>query len=202
MIKNIIFDVGFVLISFERKIIYDKYQLSEEDRKKINRELYLSYEWAAMDRGSMEVEEAYKQIAKRLPKRLHPALYDLVFEWDAYAWSFEGMGKITKALKKKGYRLYILSNATKLLKEFAPILIENYEDFSGAIISGFVKTIKPEKTIYEKLLNTYHLKANECFFVDDMPMNIEMARSLGIDGTVFHGDVKELKRVLKNKKIL
>lgn len=202
MIKNIIFDVGFVLVRFDRSIIYDKYRLNEKERTAINRELYLSYEWAAMDRGIIEEDEAYKLVSKRLPKKLHPALKEIMFDWDHYAWPFEKMNTITKVLHDKGYKLYILSNATKRLKTFAPILIDNYELFDGEIISGFHKVIKPQKEIYNKLLKKYKLKAQECLFIDDMPMNVEMARSLGFDSLVFHGDIKELKNSLKKKNIL
>ena len=57
----------------------------------------------------------------------------------------------------------------------------------GKIISSHVKCIKPEPEIYEKLLETYHLKAEECVFFDDRADNVEGAKAVGINGIHFTG---------------
>jgi putative hydrolase of the HAD superfamily len=54
MIKNVIFDMGNVLIYFNRDVFLDRVGLKNpEDRELLNREVYLSLEWSRMDRGSL-----------------------------------------------------------------------------------------------------------------------------------------------------
>ena len=67
------------------------------------------------------------------------------------------------------------------------------ELFDGVVISSKVGYVKPEREIYEALLRKYDLKAEECFFVDDTPLNVVGAMRCGMDGAVFHGDMEELR---------
>ena len=57
--------------------------------------------------------------------------------------------------------------------------------------------IKPQPEIYQLCLEKFNLKAEECFFIDDAPANIEGALCCGISGAVFHGDVKLLRSQLR-----
>ena len=70
MIHNIIFDMGNVLIYFDRDVFLDRVGLDNpEDRELLKREVYLSLEWSRMDRGSLTDEEAAEIIASRVPER-------------------------------------------------------------------------------------------------------------------------------------
>ena len=52
MIKNIIFDMGNVLIHFDRAQFLDRLGVEDADRELLMREVFLSLEWVRMDRGS------------------------------------------------------------------------------------------------------------------------------------------------------
>ena len=82
MIRNILFDMGNVLIRFDRKLFLDRLELSEEDKVLLLREVFANVEWAQMDRGSKTEETAWKSACKRLPERLHSAAKQLFFRWD------------------------------------------------------------------------------------------------------------------------
>ena len=58
MIKNIIFDMGNVLLKFDRNYFLDAVGVKPADRRTLMNNVYLSLEWAKMDRGSMTEEEA------------------------------------------------------------------------------------------------------------------------------------------------
>lgn len=58
MIKNILFDMGNVLIHFDRKVFLDRLDISEEDKQLLLREVFLSVEWVQMDRGTLTEPEA------------------------------------------------------------------------------------------------------------------------------------------------
>ena len=50
------------------------------------------------------------------------------------------------------------------------------------------KVIKPNRKIFETLLNKYHLKAEECVFIDDGPANVESAKRVGMQGLLVEKD--------------
>ena len=53
------------------------------------------------------------------------------------------------------------------------------------MVSYRVKEIKPEISIYERLIRMYDIVPQNAIFIDDLERNIEAARSLGINGVVF-----------------
>ena len=73
--------------------------------------------------------------------------------------------------------------------------------FDGKVISGHCKLLKPEYEIYNLLLNTYNLKAEESLFIDDTKENIEAANDLGID-TIHLTSPNLLKEKLIEKGII
>ena len=65
------------------------------------------------------------------------------------------------------------------------------------MVSAEERLLKPQHEIFEALLSRFGLKAEECFFVDDAPANVEGAMEAGLSGTVFYGDVARLRRELR-----
>ena len=67
MIRNILFDMGNVLLRFDRDFFITRLGVGEEDKRLLMREVFLSVEWVQMDRGSIKEAQAEAQICKRLP---------------------------------------------------------------------------------------------------------------------------------------
>lgn len=195
MIKNVLFDMGNVLIHFDRDYFMTRLGVSEEDKPLLMREVFLSVEWVQMDRGTLREEEAFTGIAVRLPERLHDAARKLICMWDRPILEIDGMYELVEELKGLGYGIYLLSNASVRQHEYWP-RIPASRFFDGTLISADVKVIKPQPEIYHLCLEKFALKAEECFFIDDAPANIEGALCCGISGAVFHGDVKLLRNQL------
>lgn len=196
MIRNILFDMGNVLIYFDRKAFMDRLGVSEEDKKLLMREVFLSVEWVRMDRGSMVEADAVASVCRRLPQRLHDAAHKLVSMWDRPILPIPGMYELVEELKAKGYGIYLLSNASLRQHEYWP-RIEASRFFDGTLISSDEGIVKPQPEIYRLILERFDLKAEECFFIDDVPANIEGAFYCGIPGAVFHNDVALLRRNLR-----
>ena len=196
MIRNIVFDMGNVLIRFDRDYFIDRLGVAPEDKPLLKREVFLSLEWARMDRGSMTDEEAAESVCRRLPERLHDAARKLVSMWDRPILPIEGMYELIEELKANGYGIYLLSNASYRQHDYWP-RVEASRFFDGTLISADEKVVKPQPEIYRLLLERFDLKAEECFFVDDVPSNIEGAFYCGIPGAVFHGDAALLRRDLR-----
>ena len=197
MIRNILFDMGNVLIRFDRKLFLDRLEVSEEDKSLLLREVFANVEWAQMDRGSKTEATAWESACKRLPSRLHLAAKQLFFRWDEPLIPIEGMYELVEELKEKGYGIYLLSNASYRQHEYWP-RIPASRFFDGTLISADVGVVKPQPEIYKLCAEKFGLKVEECFFIDDVGANIEGAVNCGMSGTVFFSDVSRLRKDLRS----
>ena len=196
MIKNIVFDMGNVLVYFNRDMFLDRVGVTDpEDRKLLTREIYLSLEWSRMDRGSLTPKKAEELMRARIPERLHPYVTGLVSEWARPILPVPGMAELVKELKENGYGIYLLSNAACDQHTYWPE-IPGHEYFDGTLISADVLHVKPEREIYEHLCVKFSLKPEECVFIDDSTVNAEGAYFSGIAPIVFHDDVAEVREKL------
>jgi len=199
MIKNIIFDMGQVLIKWSPELLIGRLGVSAEDAGLLKAEVFGGVEWTAMDRGRLSAEEGLACICGRLPERLHAAARALVLDW----WKDElvpmdGMAELISELKGLGYGIYLLSNAASTLHTYFD-RIPGSEHFSGKIVSADEVLLKPQREIYERLYSRYSLRPEECLFIDDSPANIDGAQCTGMDGIVFRGDIRRLRRELNEK---
>lgn len=196
MIRNILFDMGNVLIRFDRKLFLDRLDLSEADKEILLRDVFASVDWAHMDRGTKTEAMALESMKARLPQRLHAAAEEMTLRWDEPLIPIEGMYELVEELKEKGYGIYLLSNAS--VRQHAYWLrIPASRFFDGTLISADEHMMKPQPEIYRLCLQRFGLKAEESFFIDDMAHNIEGALFCGLSGAVFHGDVNRLRKDLR-----
>ena len=156
MVKNIVFDMGNVLLRFDRDYFLDAAGVEGEDRKILMNNVYLSVEWARMDRGSMTEVEAAASMCCHIPERLHEKAHLLVDRWDRPILPVEGMASLVRELKAAGFGIYLLSNSSYRQHEYWP-RIPGSEYFDGTLISADVKYVKPEPEIYRLLYKKYGL---------------------------------------------
>ena len=105
-----------------------------------------------------------------------------------------------KALKERGYRLYVLSNYGEYLFLKSKDRLDFMPYMDGAVISYQIQMIKPDQEIYEYILNKYGLLPEESVFIDDRPENVEGAKLIGMNGILFEDFEQasgELEKMLK-----
>ena len=83
-------------------------------------------------------------------------------------------------LKEKGYAIYLLSNYSKFLFDIHTKGASFMDDIDGKVVSYEIHQVKPDRGIYETLLNRFSLKPEECIFFDDRKENTDTAKELGI----------------------
>ena len=193
MIRNIIFDMGNVLLDYNPDVCLERFVEREEDRLLIKKELFLGPEWVQGDLGYLTDEERFPGVSNRVPERLHKQLWQCVNEWDICMKPVKGAKAFCEEKKKQGYRLYVLSNASSSFYRYFPRLVDPAY-FDGIVVSCDVHLIKPDIRIFRHLLDTYALKPEECFFIDDLEENVKGAQKAGIQGAVFHGDYEEIRQ--------
>ena len=98
-------------------------------------------------------------------------------------------------VRKKGYHTYVISNASYRFHDYFPTFY-NVEEFKGIVVSADLHIIKPDARIYQYLLDTYQLKAEECLFLDDVAANVEGAKAVGMQSIQFHGNYDEIEGYL------
>lgn len=192
MIKNVVFDMGKVLVKFEPLKYISHYTNDETDTQILLDELFGSKEWVGLDHGIIVQEQAVESICKRVPTHLHEATKDLIHNWHKYREPIEGMDLIIKDLKSRGYNVFVLSNISSIyheLKKVIPAL--------GLIDNEFLSyqwnMLKPTVEFYTAFYAHYNLIPKECVFIDDLPINIFMAETTGMNGIIFKGDTEKLK---------
>ncbi|WP_143319800.1 HAD family phosphatase [Clostridium sp. HBUAS56010] len=198
MIKNIVFDMGRVLVDYEGDKVCRIFIEDETERKAVTASVFDSQEWLFLDMGLMSEEEALKRMQARLETDHAKEMAALCFNhWHEYnMMPNEAMGVLVEELKNQGFGIYLCSNASvRLLTCYQ--MIPGIKHFDGILFSAEVQCIKPQKEMYLHLFERFKLKPEECFFIDDLPMNIEGARACGMDGYCFaDGDIGLLREYL------
>lgn len=184
MIRNIIFDIGNVLTDFRwKEFLVDK-GFDGEMIRRIARASVESPLWKEIDRGEWDREKLMQEFIKLDPEieaELRFAYEDVHGMVSPRAYAIPWINE----LKKKGYRVYYLSNfSDKAYVDCADALdFMPYTD--GGLLSYRERIVKPEPEIYRLLLERYGLRAEECVFLDDLEVNVEAARKEGFAGIVF-----------------
>ena len=198
MIKNIVFDLGNVLISFRPSQFFDNENYSDTVKAKILPDIFGSKEWLKLDNGDISTPEAIDAISlKSSLKREEIAhIFNLRTEM---MFPLDQNVRLLPELKKQGFKLYFLSNFPIDIFEEIKTGYYFFTYFDGGVISSEVKFSKPDLRIYKILLEKYFLTAEESLFIDDIEINVKSAEALGMKGLVTYGSEeisKELTRVL------
>ncbi|MBR5579091.1 MAG: HAD family phosphatase [Lachnospiraceae bacterium] len=194
-IKNIIFDMGNVLLKFDPWISLNYYCKNEEEKQIIFKELFKGPEWIMGDEGKLTNGQRYEYVKNRVPEELHRTLKLVVENWDMCMKEVAGAKEFVHEMKEKGYRCYVLSNACNRFYHYFPASYD-LGLFEKIIVSSDLKMIKPNKEIYRHLLSACSLEAEECLFLDDVEENVEAAKAEGIRGIVFQNNYGEIKKML------
>ena len=184
MIKNIVFDLGHVLIQFPWRECMKKAGIKEEDIERVASATVNSPYWGENDRGVIRDDELLEKFISLAPDKAKE-ITDFVNTITEFMGPFDYSYSWLKSLKDRGYNIYILSNFSDTNFNKLKPSYTFLELADGMVISYLYKCVKPEREIYDLLLNKYSLTAEECVFIDDREDNIEAALSRGMYGIVF-----------------
>lgn len=191
LIRNIVLDMGNVLMDYDPEVPLKKFLDSEADRAVIRKELFEGPEWVLRDAGTISENEMYERVAARVPERLHEGLRHCAYEWMICMVPLEAARKFCAYAREQGYRLYVLSNASDTFygyfEDFTPLTY-----FDGVVISCEVHSVKPDAGIYNYLLEHYQLNPKECLFLDDREDNVQGARAVGMQAEVYKNNFEQI----------
>lgn len=201
MIKNLLFDMGNVLIEWNPDSIMKRFGAGEDDIKKIKNIMYKTPEWGMMDWGMIDECDMEKIAFSKSEERLHDIIHNSLFHWFDEIDEKKGIYDAIKHFYSEGYKIYYLSNASRMLNVYFP-KIPCSVFFSGGIVSADVALVKPDERIYRLILEKYSLKAEECIFIDDLTLNAASAVRVGMKAFVFNNNPSSLIEYVNSNKAL
>ena len=201
MIKNMVFDMGGVLIVWNPVQMLARLHLPAEDEALLNRELLQNPIWTEADAGLYSEEQLAQAACAHLQERLHESAWALVQWYKWFLTPMPGMEQLVRELKENGYRIYLLSNAETNLRGYFP-QIPGADCFDALMVSAEERVMKPSQDIYQRLFQKFNLNPSECWFTDDNAPNVEAAIQAGMHAAQFTGDVAQLRRRMREAGIL
>lgn len=181
MIKNIVFDIGGVLIGYRWENMLKDYGLDEESASRVGLEIFNDPLWREFDRGTILMDGLISEYKCKYPGDADHIEYfirncELIKVNRPETWE-----KVEK-LRTKGYKIYLLSNYSEELLKLHVDDMELFNTADGKIISYEVNSIKPEPEIYNALFEKYDLNPEECLFFDDRQDNVDGSEAMGMKG--------------------
>ncbi len=182
MIKNIIFDIGNVILNFNINEVLRKFTNSINEQNFILENIINSPEWlgnALIDTGYISRENAIEIVKDRTNHTNDELINNFWYNYNNFSKVDERVLQLIQKLKYNNYKIYLLSNINPYTFEFVNKSgLFNLVD--GYVLSYKEHKVKPYKAIYNVLLERYNLIPNECIFIDDNKKNIDTGNLMGI----------------------
>ncbi len=195
-IKNVVFDLGGVLIAWKPDEIIAGVFDDSDLQTRIKREIFQHPDWLEMDKGHLEEIDAVQRFYDRTGVPLTKLEELMQFVKESLTPIPESI-ELLEELAAQGFNLYCLSNMPVCRFAHIQPLHKFWHHFKGIIISGEIKMLKPDREIFEHLLSEFQLQASATVFVDDFPINIESAEEAGLR-TVLFRDADDCRRQLQS----
>ncbi|HJC09755.1 MAG TPA: HAD family phosphatase, partial [Candidatus Blautia merdigallinarum] len=178
-IDTLIFDIGKVLVRYDWKKLLRDLKYDEETAQAVAKAVFLSNTWTEGDRGILSEEELLQAFINNDP----------VHEKQIRE-TFERMGETIRVysytkswltyFKKRGYKLYILSNFSKPLFDRCQKEMKFLDFMDGGYMSWQIHCLKPDPKIYQKLIKDFDIEPSKAVFIDDLLDNVAEARAQGL----------------------
>jgi putative hydrolase of the HAD superfamily len=188
-VKNVVFDVGGVLLDWNPGRILRDYYADPAERAAMKEAIFLHADWLEFDRGALSESALLERIGKRAGRPV-PELANLFETIHASLQPKTDMVLLLTSLAARQVPLYCLSNMPAGTFAYLRERLEFWKLFDGIVISGEVKLVKPQPEIFEYLLSRHGLTAADTVFIDDYPVNIDAAKTLGLHTVLFQNAVQ------------
>jgi putative hydrolase of the HAD superfamily len=183
-IRNVIFDLGGVLLDWDPDKILQGFYSDPALQILLKDELFLHPDWRAHNRGALRESELIESVHRRTARPsaevsalLHAIRESLVTKPETVA--------LLRSLHRRRIPLYCLSDMPVTVYAHVRLRHEFWDAFSGIVISGEVKMMKPEREVFEHLLTRFRLDRRQTVFIDDLSLNVEAARAVGLHAIQF-----------------
>ena len=201
--KNIIFDIGMVLVDFHWRTTMQKLGIPENvidtlDRNMVNHPLWNHFDLD--DIPESELIQKFKELSPECSEYIDLFMNNL----DDVVDMFPDADKWLKSLKDRGYHVYLLSNYPRRLFALHTPRFHFLPYTDGRVVSYECHITKPDERIYQRLCNKYNLIPDESIFLDDRQANLDAASKLGFNTLLVTDPIAvraELENILEKENI-
>ena len=186
--KNLIFDLGGVILSGDPSSVLDKLNLNDEDKLLINKLFF--YDFSKLDLGLESLLDHYNNCNFNFDDKVKD---ELIHYYLYRSYNIEVIDLINKY--KDLYNIYILSDNNK---EAISYLKDKFRFVKGWIISCDYGSLKRDGKLFDILLDKYHIKAEESLFIDDNIININKGKEKNFNTFLFNDNAGELSNYLNS----
>lgn len=197
MIKNIVFDVGKVLVDYTPAQYVKDRGYTPKEQKVILQAIFDSPLWQEMDQGIHTTREAVEGYIRNAPPGYRELIRDAYSQVQDTIHEMPYAGQWVKELKERGYHLYILSNYSEDLYHRTRDKMPFLPYMDGVVFSHQCHLIKPDQEIFRYLCASYGLKPEESVFMDDNAENIRAAEEYGMYAIRFLGYEDAVRKLEK-----
>ncbi|MCF9046394.1 HAD family hydrolase [Acinetobacter nectaris] len=190
-IDTVVFDFGNVLVRWAPKEIINLTFSSPDNAEQLAKDIFAGDIWKNLNLGKLTEAEAKQEYAERyhLSSVTLDALFYYVKQTQILIYNTH---ILLEKLSQANYRLYAL---TDNVKEIVSHLRANYSFwniFDGHVVSAEIGMMKPQKEIFQYLMDTYQVIPEHSVFLDDMAWNVQAASAMGFKTIHFtNADIAE-----------
>ena len=194
MIKNLVFDLGNVLIEWNSEKILTYFEPEKERRQVLRQAIFESGVWHQTDKGELSLKEACEEVLTQLDASYHSAIKNIFYHWYEVVYVYSDLQERIRLWVAQDYRIYILSTTCEIFYHIEKAgLLPIFPLLSGYILSSEVGVVKPEVEIYHKLLKKYGLDPVESVFIDDIQANLDTAAELGFETILSTSETENIR---------
>lgn len=178
---DIILDMGNVLLEWNKDKILQGVSDTKKDYLILDKVIFQSGLWERLDLGTMTREELALEVVSMIGSTYQKKVEEVIWNWPSYIDIFTEVFPVLSELKKKGHRIFVLSNTSKVFYDLLEEQLSPLKELLGGfVLSCDIKAIKPDLTMFKEILDKYQLDPANCVFLDDIEDNTSAAEKLGI----------------------
>ena len=178
---DIILDMGNVLLEWNKDKILQGVSEMKKDYLILDKTIFQSGLWERLDLGTMTRQELVLKVVSMIGSTYQKKVEEVIWNWPSYIDIYREVFPVLSELKKKGHRIFFLSNTSKVFYDLLEEQLSPLKELlDGFILSCDIKAIKPDLAMFKKILDKYQLDPTNCVFLDDIEDNTMAAEKLGI----------------------
>ena len=178
---DIILDMGNVLLEWNKDKILQGVSDTKEEYLILDKAIFQSGLWERLDLGTMTREELVLKVVSMIGRTYQKKVEEVIWNWPSYIDIYTEVSPVLSELKKKGHRIFVLSNTSKVFYDLLDEQLSPLKELlDGFVLSCDIKAIKPDLAMFKKILDKYQLDPANCIFLDDIEDNTNAAEKLGI----------------------
>jgi 2-haloacid dehalogenase len=183
---TVVFDIGNVLIGWDPRHLYRKLFVDRPEDMEWFLANVCTDPWnLEQDRGRT-FPAAVELLLRSHPEALHDAIRAYDERWlEMLSGPIAGSVALLESLHAAQVALYAITNWNQDKFRLARGAYPFLDLFKGIVVSGDERVIKPDAAIYRVLFDRYHLRAEDCVFIDDSVKNAAGAAAVGMHVVCF-----------------